>query len=237
MSATHGNKTTAAWNGQSLGELASIGDINLSADTVDVSTYNATDEFKTFIRGLIDGGDLQITCHFDASDTGQQNFATDFYAGTSRTLLITFPSATGTTWSIPAIPTGLGTAQPMEDKIAITLTVKITGKPTLATATSTGMSALAISDSAVLTPTFAIGTYDYVATVLTDVSTITVTPTAADHTITVTANGVDQTVTSGVASSAITLGSAGTNTTIAIKVQETGKSAKTYYVRVARAAA
>jgi hypothetical protein len=67
---------------------------------------------------------------------------------------------------------------------------------------------------------------------LTDVASITVTPTAAAGVITVNGNAV----TSGEASSAITLGAAGSNTTITVVVTETNKAPKTYTIVVVRPA-
>ena len=67
---------------------------------------------------------------------------------------------------------------------------RTTGKPTFAVAVSAGMSNLALSDSS--WPAFAIGTYEYVATVLTGVASITITPTAAGV-ITVNGNRCDRT--------------------------------------------
>jgi hypothetical protein len=84
-------------------------------------------------------------------------------------------------------------------------------------------------------PSFAIGTFEYVATVLTAVASVTVTPTAAGHTITVAANGLSQNVVSGQASTAISLGSAGSVTVITITVQETNKAPKVYTVNLGRA--
>jgi hypothetical protein len=97
------------------------------------------------------------------------------------------------------------------------------------------MSALAISNSGVIAPTFAIGTFLYAVTFLTGVTTFTLTPTAADHTIEITANGATQTVTSGSASSAIALGAAGSVTEVSVKVTQTGKAAKTYKIYAVRA--
>jgi 3-oxoacyl-(acyl-carrier-protein) synthase len=70
----------------------------------------------------------------------------------------------------------------------------------------------------------------------TEIDESTITPTAASHTIEIAANGTTQTVTSGNASSAISLGSAGTMTEVTVKVYESGKAAKTYKFWCVRAA-
>jgi len=233
MGKTHGFGTTASWDGSLIGEVDSIGDISLSVDTVDASTYTSADAYKEHLQGMIDAGALTIGGNFDQSDSdGQIAFLTDLNARSGvKNLVITFPTSTGAAWTIPAIPTGFTTTQPKDGKIGYTLTVKPSGKPTLSVTASVGMSAVSISNSAVLTPAFAIGTFDYVATVLTGVSSVTVTPTAAAGVIKVNGNVVATTV----ASSAIPLGAAGSVTIVTVEVKETGKSAKTYTFRIARA--
>ena len=178
--ATHGKDTTAAWNSQSLGSVSSIGDVSITTDTVDISTYNQSDGFKEYLLGLSDAGEIPITCHYDESDTGQQNFVTDFYAKTARTLTITFPTSTGTVWSIPCLPSGFSTAQPLDNKLGITITVKPTGKPSLTTATSAGLTTpfFALSGSGDLSPAAANDVYTHMYTLPNGTSSLTVTPTA-----------------------------------------------------------
>jgi hypothetical protein len=161
---------------------------------------------------------------------------TDFNARTSRAGVITFPASIGTSWTFTGFITAIKIGDaPLNGAIPFSAKIKPTGKPTLAVATSAGMSAVTISNSAVLAPTFAIGTFIYVATVLTGVSSLTFTPTAAAGVITITANGQSQVVTTGQASSAIALGSAGSITPVVVTVQETNKAPKTYTFYIDRA--
>lgn len=232
-----GHGTTLTWNSATVGKLKTINGIELSVDSVEETTHQSPDYYKEFTPGLIEAGDVSIEGFFDYTDTtGQQAMLTDANARETRTGVITFPSSVAT-WTFSGFITKIKIGDATTDGIPFTASIKITGKPTFAISTSTGMSNVALSNSAVLAPTFAIGTYDYVATVLTGVSSITVTPTASAGTITITANGASQTVNSGSASSAIALGAAGSVTTITIAVQETNKAPKTYTIRVVRAAA
>jgi hypothetical protein len=230
--------TTFSWNGQVVANLNKINGIELSVDSVDTTTHQSANAYKDSDPGLVNAGEVSIEGFFEVTDTnGQQAMLTDASARTTRTGIITFPSGIAS-WTFTGYITKIKIGDaPVDGKIPFSASIKPKGKPTFAIATSVGMSALAISGSAVITPVFAIGTFEYIATVLTGVSSVTVTPTAANHTITVTANGASQTVISGQASSAIALGAAGTNTTITITVQEANKAPKTYTVRVARAAA
>jgi hypothetical protein len=91
------------------------------------------------------------------------------------------------------------------------------------------LTALAVT-TATLSPVFAAGTYNYVATVLNAVASVTVTPTCATAT-SIRVNGT--TVASGVASGAIALAT-GVNEII-VTVLQTGKTNKTYTIYISRA--
>lgn len=103
------------------------------------------------------------------------------------------------------------------------------------TTASGGLTALVVTNSAsaavTVTPAFATGTFGYTGAVANAITHVTVTPTAASHVIKV--NGA--TVNTGEASGAITIAE-GELKLITIVAQEPNKSAKTYEVRIFRAA-
>lgn len=236
MPGTHAFGTTFSWNGALVAGLTAINGIELSVDTIDVTTHQSANYYKEILPGLIDPGEVSIEGQFDYTDvSGQQAMLADLNSRTARTGVITFPASTGSSWIFQGYITNLKIGDaPIDDKIPFSATIKPTGKPVFAVATSTGLSALVISNSAVLAPAFATGTTDYVASVLTGVSSVTMTPTASAGTITITANGANQVVTSGSASSAILLGSAVSVTVVTITVQETNKAPKVYTIRINR---
>jgi hypothetical protein len=236
LPATIGYGGILNWNGQSVAGLNSVGGFEISTDLVEATTLLSSNAFKEYIAGLNDTSEIPVAGDFIASDTnGQLAMITDASARTSRTLSVTFPTITGASFTATALITKIkvGDVTPA-GKIGFTASLKMMGAPTWATAASAGMSALTISNSAVLSPTFAIGTFDYAATVLTGISSVTFTPTAANHTITITANGLSQNVVSGQASTAVSLGAAGSITDVKITVQEANKASKTYTVRMVR---
>lgn len=236
MPGTHAFGTTFSWNGALVAGLTAINGIELSVDTIDVTTHQSANYYKEILPGLIDPGEVSIEGQFDYTDvSGQQAMLADLNSRTARAGVITFPSSTGSSWTFQGYITNLKIGDaPIDDKIPFSATIKPTGKPVFAVATSTGLSALVISNSAVLAPAFATGTTDYVASVLTGVSSVTMTPTASAGTITITANGASQVVASGTASSAILLGSAVSVTIVTITVQETNKAPKVYTIRINR---
>lgn len=224
-----------ARNGTTVAELNSIGSPKLSLDTQDVTNHQSSDSYREYIGTLLDGGEVSIEGNFISSDTdGQIGLITDMNNRTIQSFVITFPTAITATWTFSALVTAFEIGDMLvEGTLTFTATLKITGKPTLAITASNNLSGLTLT-TATLYPAFAAGTYDYTATSIG--ASITVTPTFAAGTCTITANGASQTVATGVASSAISLGSINTVTTITITVQETGKTAKTYTVRVAKTA-
>lgn len=227
---------TITWNGNDIAEMTTIGVPKTTVDTIDVTNNDSTDGYREFLAGLHNGGTFSITGNFIAGDTdGQIALQTDMAAGTTREIVIT--KSSGFTFTANAICTSFGPddlVQGTSTAVTFAAEFQITGKPTFAVTTSTGLTTpfFAMSESAVIVPDPANAVYEYVATVLTGVSSVTITPTATAGTITVDGN----TVATGEASSAITLGSAGSVTTSTIVVTETGKAPKTYTVYIARAA-
>jgi hypothetical protein len=230
--------TTLSRNGSAIAELTNIGGIEISMDTIDVTNHQSSGGFKEFIAGLMETSDLPIEFNFIPSDTnGQIGLQTDMLNRTLQSFVITFPSSTGTTWSFTALVTKFSTGNVTpEGKLSGSATLKISGQPTLGITLSNAVTAMTLSGSGTFYPTAWAGTtYEYVYSVLTAVSTITLTPTFVAGTCTITCGTSSQTVATGVASSAITLGAAGSVTTITVAIKETGKSPRTYTIKVARA--
>lgn len=232
MAATHGKTSTVKWNSVALGEFETIGAFGVKADTVDVTTF--ADAYKKYILGQKDCPEISVGVNFDATDTtGQLAFIDDVEAGTSRTLLITPTASTGATFSVTGLPTGYEVQLAKDNSIKMSITIKPTGEPTFAVATSTGLTDpfFAVSESGTISPDAANDEYEYVVNFLTGVTSFTITPTAAAGVITVDGN----TVATGVASSAISLPSADDFVNIDIVVTETSKAPITYKLHCCRA--
>lgn len=231
MAKNHAFGTTFSWNSQTVAGLTAINGIELSVDTVDVTTHQSSDNYKETMPGLIDPGEVSIEGFFDYTDTsGQQAMLTDLNSRTGRTAVITFPAATGTTWTFTGYITALKIGDaPIDGAIPFTATIKPTGKPVFAIAAVVGMSACGFSNDVLMMPAFAIGTYEYVVTITNGQTSTVVTPVDATsgEVITITSGGASQVVATGVASSAIAL-SASEMTDIVITISKTACAPKTY---------
>ena len=235
---TLGFGATLTWNSVVVAGLTAIHPPELSIDAVDGTTHQSTSANKQFFPGLVDPGEVSIEGFFDYSDpTGQLAMVTDAAARTARTGIVTFPASTGGSWTFTGFITKIKPADlPVDGLVPFTATIKVTGVPTFAVATSAGLTTPFFTMSTgTIIPAVSGSILSYVVEVVTGTTGVTITPTAAAGVITVTANGASQVVGSGNASSSITLGAATTITVITVSVQETNKAPKVYTVNVARA--
>jgi len=118
-----------------IAEVTDISGPSLSADTIDVTNHNSAGGYREFIQGLKDAGEVTFTINFIPTES-THNAATgllkDYEDGTLRNFQLVFPDAGNTTWSFAAVVTGFEPAEPIDDKLAADVTLKISGQPTLA---------------------------------------------------------------------------------------------------------
>jgi hypothetical protein len=225
--------------GVDIAELTNIGGVELTLETEDVTNHDSVSGIDEVIGTTIKTGEIPIEGNFIPGDTnGQIALKTDLINRTLQSFAINYPTAAGFSWAFNALVTKFKVADaPVKGKLPFSASLKPSGEPVLSISASAGLTTpfMVLSGGGTLIPVAAQAITEYVYSVLTAVTTITVTPTAAAGTIKVTANGATQTVISGQASTAIALGAAGSVTTIYVDVQEIGKIAKRYTIRVARA--
>lgn len=129
-SGIHGHGTTLA--GSSLSTVAEVTNIDISgyecAD-IDLGSMDSTDKHKDFISGMIDAGEISVTCVYTKGE------ASSLYGaiGTTDTFTVTFPD--NSTFVASGYVKNVGVAIPFEDKIEQTATIKISGKPTFTAGT------------------------------------------------------------------------------------------------------
>ena len=132
--AVSGKGTILDWDGATILELTSVSGPTESMSPIDVTNHDSADAFREFISGILDGGEISFEGNFIKGDsTGQIAMHTDFQAGSKKTWIIKMPGWAG---GVPqATGSGFVTAfsmsYPYDDKITISGTIKVTGKPTL----------------------------------------------------------------------------------------------------------
>lgn len=99
----------------------------LSRETIDVTAHDSPNQYMEFLGGLIDPGEVSFDVNYDPSE--HDSLVDDLEATDPINYELTFPE--GTTWGFPAILTGFEPQAPYDDKLAASLTFKVSGKPTI----------------------------------------------------------------------------------------------------------
>lgn len=111
-----------------IGGLTSIGGIEISADTVDVTALDSEGGYREFLAGFKDAGDVSLEGYLDDEDAGQAASYTALESGEVQKCEIAFPN--GSKWTFDGIVTGFSTSAALEDAVSFSATVKVSGKPT-----------------------------------------------------------------------------------------------------------
>lgn len=113
-------------------EIMKIGGPVMKADMKEVSNMLSPNTYKEFIAGLRDGGTVTFEGNYIPKEgtNSQVTLRTDFESGTQSSWTIVLPNSLGT-WTFTAMVADLSPAYPVDDRITVTGTLKITGKPIL----------------------------------------------------------------------------------------------------------
>ena len=125
--------TTLAIGSTTVGGLTSISGVEISADTIDVTTLDSTGGYREFIGGFKDGG--EVTADGYLSDLGTAEAALVAKVGADEEeCVISFSN--GATWTFDGVLTGFSTSADLEDAIGFSLTLKVSGPPVFAAGTA-----------------------------------------------------------------------------------------------------
>ena len=104
----------------------------LKRDTIDVTAHDSPNGWMEFLGSLKDGGEvsLDINRRPGVHDT----LVADFEDDDPRTYRIEWPS--GSAWTFDSILTGYEPDSPYDDKLSASVTFKVTGQPTVGSASS-----------------------------------------------------------------------------------------------------
>jgi hypothetical protein len=103
-------------------------------DTIDTTTHDNPDKYKTFISGLREGGDVKVPIFFDPADITHSGLIAALEAAGNQNYQITLPMISPAyKWSFAGLITEMGHSYKVNDAIKADLTIKVSGKPTLST--------------------------------------------------------------------------------------------------------
>lgn len=116
--------------------LTSIGGLELSADTIDVTTLDSDGGYREFIAGFKDAGEVSLEGYLEPeTGKGQKELYDLFESGETEDFTIEFPNSIAS-WAFKGVVTGFGTGADLEDPLSFSATIKVSGRPTLTVAGS-----------------------------------------------------------------------------------------------------
>lgn len=116
--------------------VANVSDVSgpsRSREAIEVTAHDSPDKYREFVKGLKDGGEVEITINYDPAAASHQALDDDFEEDDLRDyqVVILPGKADEWTWEFSGLITDLGDEFPHDDKMERTCTFKISGKPTL----------------------------------------------------------------------------------------------------------
>ena len=116
-----------------VGGLSSIGGVEVSAETTEVTDLGNTDGYKEVRGGFKDGGEVALEGYLDGEDASQSAMYDAFEDQEVHEFTIVFPQAIGKTWNFNGVVTKYKAGDAAtNDALKFAASVKISGKPTLA---------------------------------------------------------------------------------------------------------
>lgn len=122
-------------NFTTIAEVRDLSGPSLSADTKDVTAHDSPDGWEEAIVTLLRGGEVTFQLNFVPTETTHGYSAGLIHDMVNRVkgnYQIVFPDSGQTTWGFAALVTGFEPTANVADELTADVTMKITGKPTLA---------------------------------------------------------------------------------------------------------
>lgn len=126
MSAEKAQGTTFKFGDTTIGKLTSIGQVNVTADEIDVTTLDATDGYKEFLQGFKDSGEVPLAGLLHSAEK-RTPVVTAYNSGETKECTITFPSGATLTFNAWIKGVSWGPAE-VGGSISFGVTVRVTGK-------------------------------------------------------------------------------------------------------------
>lgn len=109
-------------------EVTSIDVLDIDVDTIDTSSHSSPSQWREFVNGMKDGGELTMEVNYDPAlhDTIFQLVGGDF-----KNMKIVLPDAGAAEVAFKGLVTGFSAEAPYDDKLAASVTIKVTGAVTI----------------------------------------------------------------------------------------------------------
>ena len=127
------------WSGTAwvnIAEITQISGPGKTRETIDVTSLDSTGGYREFIAGFRDAGNIQLTMNFSRSTYELMN--DDFESDEVQNYEIVLPDGETTSLEFEGLVTELPLEIVGDDKITNTVTIKVTGQPTINSGSGSG---------------------------------------------------------------------------------------------------
>jgi len=114
---------------ETIAEVTNISGPSISVDEIDVSSHDSGDEYREFIAGMRDGGEVSFEGNFLSSHA--DDVLAHLNSGDNEDWKVIFPDANDTEWAFSGFVSAFETTGNFDDRATFSATIKISGKPTL----------------------------------------------------------------------------------------------------------
>ena len=115
-------------------ESMTIKGLSLTRATVDVTSHDSTGGFREYIGGLADGGEVSFDINYIPSNSTHNNTTgalSKLVNNTRTNFKLVFPDSGTTTWSFGGFVSKFEPEEAIDRQIKASITIKVSGKPTL----------------------------------------------------------------------------------------------------------
>lgn len=109
-----------------IAEVNSIDGPTKTRETIDVTSLDSTGGYREFIASFRDAGEVTLEMNFTRD--GYVDMNADFESDTAVDYKITLPDSGATELDFTAFVTNISQAIPLDDKVTMSVTLKITGQ-------------------------------------------------------------------------------------------------------------
>ena len=118
-----------------IAEVLDIDGPSMELDTEEVTSHSSTDGWAEYVGTILDAGEISFEINYvttNATHNPSTGLVKDMTGRTRRNFLLVFPDTGNTTWAFTALVTKINPKAPVRGKLSADVTLKISGKPTLA---------------------------------------------------------------------------------------------------------
>lgn len=113
-----------------IGNVTNIGGPGLERETYDVTAHDSPQQWREFLGGLKDGGEVSADLNYDPDK--HDVLVADLDDPDPISYELAFPTVPETVWQVDLILTGFEPEAPHDGQLAASIAFKVTGAPVLA---------------------------------------------------------------------------------------------------------